>query len=233
MSDTPHINQPGGPLRASEHPNIAGRERELRSLADAIRRLTASTVTFTASAADTQGFADELDGIAERLERYVPDEIPPRYAGNPKHPEPHDFFQYDVMLGLYNPLALPIRMSWEEPRAIGRACFTTPYEGPPGCVHGAVIAAAFDQVFNVAHLMAGSAGPTAELTLRYRHPTPLHADLVFEAHIEAIEGRKIRSVGSVRSGDEVTVEATGLFIAIDPERSMNLRPGDDRDAAGE
>ena len=100
-------------------------------------------------------------------------------------------------------------------------------------MHGAVIAAAFDQVFNVAHLMAGSAGPTAELTIRYRHPTPIHAYLVFEAHIETVEGRKIRSVGSVRSGDEVTVEATGLFIAIDPERSMNLRPGDDRDAAGE
>ena len=30
------------------------------------------------------------------------------------------------MLGLYNPLALPVEMTWEPPLAIGRACFTTP-----------------------------------------------------------------------------------------------------------
>jgi hypothetical protein len=35
------------------------------------------------------------------------------------------------MLGLYNPLALPIEMEWQPPRAIGRATFDTPYEGRP------------------------------------------------------------------------------------------------------
>lgn len=32
------------------------------------------------------------------------------------------------------------------------------YEGPPGCIHGTVIAAAFDLELNVANLMSGAAG---------------------------------------------------------------------------
>jgi acyl-coenzyme A thioesterase PaaI-like protein len=129
------------------------------------------------------------------------------------------------MLGLYNPLALPIEMEWEPPRAVGHARFTTPYEGPPGCVHGAVLAGAFDQVFNVANLKSGTAGPTRELALTYLRPTPLHADLVFEAQVERVDGRAITTRGHVRHGDVVTVEARGLFIAVSRERVLQMRPG--------
>jgi acyl-coenzyme A thioesterase PaaI-like protein len=216
----PHLNQPGGPFHASTHPAIRGRERELRALADALRRLIAIAVTHTAPASDTADAAHELQRIAERLERFVPTDPPPRYAPGPVHP--HDFFQYDVVLGLYNPLALPIEMEWEPPRALGYARFTTPYEGPPGCVHGAVLAGAFDQVFNVANLKTGRAGPTRELVLRYLRPTPLHADLIFEGWIERIEGREITTVGHVRHGEVVTVEARGLFIEVSRERVYEM-----------
>ena len=126
------------------------------------------------------------------------------------------------MLGPYNPLALPIEMEWQPPRALGRARFDTPYEGPPGCVHGAVLAAAFDQVINVANILSGSAGPTASLTLDYKRPTPLGAPLEFEAWVEAVDGRKVTSRARVRVGDEVTVEARGLFILVDRDRVMRL-----------
>jgi acyl-coenzyme A thioesterase PaaI-like protein len=225
MPRGPHLNQPGGRFHASNHPAIRGRERELRSLADALRRLVSIAVTSTAGAEETGAAARELDALADRLERTVPAVPPSRYApeGTPEHP--HDFFQYDVMLGLYNPLALPIEMEWHPPRALGYAHFTTPYEGPPGCVHGAVLAGAFDQVFNVANLKSGSAGPTRELALTYLRPTPLHADLVFEGQVERVEGREITTLGRVRHGDTVTVEARGLFIMVSRERVMQMTPG--------
>ena len=131
------------------------------------------------------------------------------------------------MLGLYNPLALPVEMDWEPPRAIGRARFDTAYEGPPGCVHGAVLAGAFDQVLNVANLMTGVAGPTRELSLVYRRPTPLGVDLVFEGEVEDVRGREVTGVGRVRCGDRVTVEARGLFIRIGPERVRRMGSGRD------
>jgi acyl-coenzyme A thioesterase PaaI-like protein len=217
-----HLNQPGGRFRASTHPNVAGRERELRAMADAVRRLVRVTTNNTGDAAWTAGAAQRIAALADALEPAVPASPPPRYGGLPATMEPHDVFPYDVVLGLYNPLALPIEMEWRPPRAIGRARFDTPYEGPPGCVHGAVLAAAFDQVINVANIHSGTAGPTRTLSLEYKRPTPLGAPLLFEAWVEAVSGRKITSRALVRHAGEITVEASGLFILFDHESVMQL-----------
>ncbi len=217
----PHLNQAGGRARESLHPSVRGRERELRALADAVRRLVRITVENTGSAEWTAAAAAELGRIAERLASQVPTPIPPRYAGAlADRPEPHDYFQYDCMLGLYNPLALPVEMEWQPPRALGHARFGTPYEGPPGCVHGAILAGVFDQVFNVANLMSGSAGPTVELSLRYERPTPLHEPLVFEAWVESVDERRIVTRGQLRHGERRTVEAVGRFARIDRDRIL-------------
>jgi acyl-coenzyme A thioesterase PaaI-like protein len=217
-----HLNQPGGPFRASIHPNIAGRERELRAMADAVRRLVRITTNNTGDAAWTAAAAQRIAAVADQLEPALPAAPPPRYGALRPPEEPHDVFPYDVMLGIYNPLALPIEMEWQPPLAIGRATFDTPYEGPPGCVHGAVLAAAFDQVINIANIHSGTAGPTRTLALEYKKPTPLGAPLVFEAWVEAVDGRKVTSRAVVRDAGEVTVEASGLFILVSRERVMRL-----------
>ena len=217
-----HWNQPGGPFAASIHANVAGRERELRAMADAVRRLVRITTNNTGDAAWTADAARRLAELADSLEPALPASAPPRYGALRPPEDPHDIFPYDPVLGLYNPLALPIEMEWHPPRAIGRATFDTPYEGPPGCVHGAVLAAAFDQVINVANIHSGTAGPTATLTLAYKRPTPLAAPLEFEAWVESVDGRKISSRALVRCAGEVTVEASGLFIWVQPDRVMRL-----------
>ncbi len=221
-SRPPHWNQPGGPFRASNHANVAGRERELRAMADAVRRLVRVTTNNQRDASWTAAAANRIAALASDLEEGLSDAPPPRYGTLRPPEEPHDVFPYDPVLGLYNPIALPIEMAWRPPRAVGRAEFDTPYEGPPGCVHGAVLAAAFDQVINVANILSGAGGPTATLRLDYRKPTPLHAPLVFEAWVEGIDGRKVTSCGRVLHGDLVTAEATGLFIAVDPARVLSL-----------
>jgi acyl-coenzyme A thioesterase PaaI-like protein len=129
---------------------------------------------------------------------------------------------YDPVMGRMSPLAPPIEFCWEEGKAVGRVTFETPYEGPPGCVHGGVLAAAFDTVFNVANVMSGAAGPTAKLTLRYRRPTPLRAPLVFEGWIERSEGRRVHTRGRLLHDGVVTVEAEGLFVRVPVERVMRL-----------
>jgi acyl-coenzyme A thioesterase PaaI-like protein len=121
---------------------------------------------------------------------------------------------FDVMAGTYNPLALPIRMDWDDPIARGHARFTAPYEGPPQCVHGATIAGAFDQVLNMANLMSGTPGMTGTLTVKYRAPTPLEEDLVFEAEVQSVKGRRITTHGTLRHGDTVTATAEGVFVDL-------------------
>jgi len=190
-------------------------------MADAVRRLVRITTNNTGDAAWTADAARRIAELAGALEPALPAVPPPRYGGGAPE-EPHDVFPYDVVLGLYNPLALPIEMEWQPPLAIGRATFDTPYEGPPGCVHGAVLAAAFDQVINIANIHSGTAGPTRTLSLEYERPTPLGVPLVFEAWVESVDGRKVSSRAVVRHAGEVTALAHGLFILISRDRVMRL-----------
>ncbi len=211
-----HLNQPGGELRPSTHPRIAGRETELRAMADAVRRLVAITVDSDTDAATTAAAAARLHALADELASMVRDPEPVKHGGSGPAGEshPHDHFPFDAVLGIYNPLALPVEMTWEPPLAVGRARFPSAYEGPPRCVHGAIIAAAFDQVFNVANLKSGVAGPTAYLHVDYKRPTRLRRDLRFEGWIERREGRKVFCRGRIVQDGEVTCEAEGLFVNI-------------------
>jgi len=195
----------------------AGVER----LADAVRRLIDVTVRIAAPPAAIAAATAAIERVVGELAGFVPSPLPPRYPGGDV-PEPNDHFPYDVVLGRRNPLAVPIEIAWCPPRAIGRVVFGTPYEGPPGCVHGAVIASAFDQILNVANVMLGVPGPTAKLMVRYRRPTPLGVPLRFEGWQDRVDGRRIHGAGTLSAGDEVTAEAEGVFVRLSPEHVMRM-----------
>jgi len=191
----------------------------LARLAESVRQLIEVTVTLDASPERLADAAAQIDAVVAALRDSVPNPPPPRYPGGPTAA---DVFPYDYVMGRWNPLAAPIRFTWQDPLAVGIARFGTAYEGPPGCVHGGAIAAAFDQVLNVANLMSGNPGPTARLETRFRAPTPLHREVRFEGWVTAREERKVRSAGRLLVDGTVTAEAEGLFIVIDVERVMRL-----------
>ena len=225
-----HINQPGGPFQAIDHPAVSGRERELRALADAVRRLVAATVTNTASPADTADLAAEANALADRLEAHVPAEPPPRYG--PKAPEfsgppiTHKQAPFDLVTGICNPAALPVEMTVDSeadpPVSQGRAVFSTVYEGPPGCVHGAAIASAFDMVFTSACSAADASGPTMVLSVRYRKPTLLGVETVFEGWVEKFDGEITEVKGRATQDGQVTARAEGIFRHLDFEAIRRL-----------
>lgn len=192
---------------------------ELARLTESVRRLIDVTVSVDATPQQLADAAARVDALVAELRRAVPGQLPTRFPGGDT---PADVFPYDYVMGRWNPLAAPVEFAWEDPRAIGTVTFGTPYEGPPGCVHGAVIAAVFDQVLNVANLMSGSAGPTARLEMRYRRPTPLHRPIRFEGWVTQREARKIHTAGRLLADDVVTVEAEGLFILVDADRVMRM-----------
>lgn len=206
---------------------------DVAALAAEVRRLVAATVSADAPREAIVAATREVARIAGALERHVPTPHPPRYpGGNAAVRDAADFFPFDPVIGRLSPLAPPVRVEWHAPKAIGLVRFGVPYEGPPGCVHGAILAATFDQVFNVANLMSGVAGPTRKLEIVYRKPTPLLRDLRFEAWIDRVEGREVHTHGRVLHGDVVTVEAEGTFVQISHERVMKLLDADASASAG-
>ena len=123
-----------------------------------------------------------------------------------------------------SPLAPPLRVRWEPPRIVGEVTFGPAYEGPPGCVHGGFIAAAFDHVFSVMNLMLGTPGPTASLALQYRRPTPLRVPLRVEGWQDRVEGRRIHVRGRLLVGDQVTAEADAVFVVARDDHSTRPAP---------
>ena len=130
--------------------------------------------------------------------------------------DPHAHFDHSPIIGRSNPIAPPIEVEVRDKKVHGRAVFGAAYEGPPGCVHGGWIAAAFDEVLGMTQSMTGNPGMTGTLTIRYRRPTPLHAEIRFEAELDRVEGRKIFTTGRSYGPDgQLTAEAEGIFITVD------------------
>lgn len=195
---------------------------DLAELTRQVRRLIEATVSNQATAEVLRDVARLAGEAADRLQPFVSDPPPPRYPSIQIPASMREIFPFDCVLGPFNPLAVPIEIEWQDPKAIGTVVFRTPYEGPPGCLHGAVIAGAFDQVFNAVNLMRGNPGPTRLLEIRYRKPTPLHRELRFEGWQESVDGRDVHTAGRLLAGDVVTAEARGVFVQLSPERVMRL-----------
>ena len=128
------------------------------------------------------------------------------------------------MLGKANPLAPPIELRMEGDHLVGTATFGAAYEGPPGCVHGGYVAAAFDEVLGSAQSLSGSPGMTAQLVVNYRVS---HA-AAHRAALRGHDGQRRRAqdphrAGSCGRAQVLCAEAEGLFISIDFLRFADLK----------
>ncbi len=135
----------------AEHgPSLAAADSPRNRLAAAVRRVSDLVVGRPLDEEAVRGAAEALSRVAEDLERAAAPGKAPR--GMPDHlGHPQDFFPTSPVLGYANPVAPPIDV-WAargedgSPELRGLAFFGYPYEGPPTCVHGGVIAELFDEL---------------------------------------------------------------------------------------
>jgi acyl-coenzyme A thioesterase PaaI-like protein len=208
----------------TELAQASGALKEKRRLAAAMRVVISRLVETDAPEAELAAAADGLERYALLLATHP---RPNRYEGWAETSPAGDtagFFDHSPLIGLSNPLSPPIELRAEPDRrsVLGRGVFGSAYEGPPGCVHGGYVAAAFDEVLGFANALSGTPGMTGTLTVRYRRPTPLHTELRFEARYERSEGRKIFTTGKLFAGDSLCAEAEGIFISVGVERFRAL-----------
>jgi acyl-coenzyme A thioesterase PaaI-like protein len=205
--------------------DVPGVWRERRRIAAALRVVIERLVTSDAPESELREAADALERYAERLKRH------PRRSKTFGFPESANagevrsegtHFDYSPLIGRANPLAPPMRLWIEGDVACGSAVFGSAYEGPPGCVHGGLIAAAFDEVLGFTQSMAGQPGMTGTLTVRYRRPTPLHTELRFEGRVQRIEGRKLFVAATLHAGETLCAECEAIFIRVDFARLAAL-----------
>jgi acyl-coenzyme A thioesterase PaaI-like protein len=217
------------PLSGNDFPGIDGPpgstgDEPLNRLADAVRRISAATVGHPVPDAEIAEAADQLVRIADELEGSAPESKRPRFqpAGHPQ-----DYFPMSPMIGFANPIAPPVEV-WSvrgesgRREIRGRVTFGDAYEGPPGCVHGGIIAAVFDEVMGAANIITENPGMTGTLTVRYRRPTPLLAPLDMVARLTGTERRKIFTWAGIYHDGALTAEAEGIFVKMDPDRLLEV-----------
>lgn len=176
-------------------------------LADAVRRLIDVSIRTGADEKTIRDAQATIDAVSQTLDA-TGDAVSPRLsvdgrpvvAGNP-------------VTGFRNAIAPPCVVHadsdglWWSEFELGEQ-----YQGPPGWVHGGVLALVLDQLLGEA-ASDGLTKPlfTGTITLRYLRGTPL-GRLRAEAAIERTDGYKTFVSGHMSDAEGKTVEAEGIFI---------------------
>lgn len=194
----------------------------MRGLGEAMRTLVERLMATSAPLPAIEAAIEGIEAIEQRLDAYPTGRVPEGFSETSTSGDPSAFFDNSPLIGRANPLAPPIAVAIENNVVVGKVCFGAAYEGAPGCVHGGFVAAAFDEVLGMAQSLTGNPGMTGTMTVRYRKPTPLYAELRFEGWVDRVEGRKIFTVGRSLHDGELTAEADAVFITVDFSKIAEL-----------
>ena len=217
----------------ADRPELSTEQRAVRreavgELGDALRELVDAAVLTEVPLAELAAVGTSVRELAGRL----------RSGGRGLHdiasvddPEIGERW-YSPVYGPGNPVAPPIEASsTPDGRATGRVTLGKPHEGPPGLVHGGVVATLLDHVLARAVRAAGRGGLTATLTVTYRRPVRLGVALVATAELGTTEGRRTTATARLVAEDDpgtTLAEAEGLFVALRPERAADVFAAMDR-----
>jgi hypothetical protein len=154
-------------------------------------------------------------------ERATADPVPRIGEDAPAARRPYVDHARDI--GAYNACFPEYEIEVDGNRASGTVMFPVAFEGPPGAVHGGVLATFFDCVIQHHNCDVGVAGKTTSLLVEYRRPTPLAAPLRFEIE-RATDARRITSEVRLLAGDELVCTATMDAVAGDLSRLPSVSP---------
>ena len=210
---------------------------EPRALIDAIRRVNRAARLADLENADygmeiaaLQALADRLDdaGVDDvRMQAGLHhDELMQRFAANLTGGADRvhraldigvgGFFPYSPYIGALNPMAPPVKfetISVDDGAELrGTHTFHPIVNGPPGGVHGGVIAGVFDELLGSVCVVNDVSGFTGTLSIRYSSLTPIEQPITIRGWVDRVEGRKTFARGTFHDGVTLTAEAEGIFI---------------------
>jgi uncharacterized protein (TIGR00369 family) len=131
--------------------------------------------------------------------------------------------------GEENPQGLKLKfvVDASDPEAItatARVTLTRMHEGPPGHIHGGIIATLLDEAMSKLNRPLNLLAMTRSLSVEYLRPSPLGVSLVLVGRHVKREGRKVRHTADLMlENGTVLAHGAGFFLAIDPsliERAM-------------
>lgn len=198
------------PFPVEDAPALAALEQAQGGLARSVQGLIDACVRTRVDPPDLGEVAGQVDALTQRLLAHAQEGPLGVETSSDGRLRDHG----NPMAGMRNPIAPPLEVTGDDEGST-RATFTlgAAYEGPPGCLHGGMIAAVLDQVLGSSPARIGMPGLTAYLNTTYRRPTLLGVEHVCSARVERVDGWKVFVRGEIRDPQErVTAEAEALFV---------------------
>jgi uncharacterized protein (TIGR00369 family) len=100
--------------------------------------------------------------------------------------------------------------------ACGRLTLPEWAQGWQGMVHGGILSTLLDEVCAHACRTVGPHPVTAELTVRFRKPVPVGAEVVVRGEVVEIRRRVLQAKAELQVDGEVYAEAQARVVLIDP-----------------
>jgi uncharacterized protein (TIGR00369 family) len=92
------------------------------------------------------------------------------------------------------------------------------FQGPPGHVHGGIIATLLDEAMSKANRQFGILAMTRQMEVEYLKPVPLDTPIRITAHHRSASGRKHHCEAEIAAEDgTLLARARALFIAVTPD----------------
>ena len=203
----------------------------LEEAAGALRRLNRAVAGRAISDDLLREIAREADAQAAELEAHprrdkgddmaTQTDLAAAMEGQPLPVGIGDTLEFDPFSaggGRLHPASIGMQMRREGDAAVVAAVHVDPmFQGPPGRVHGGVVAILIDELMGAVNRMLGQRAYTARLAINLRAPAPIDADLTLRAWLHDQQGRKVILRADGRSGTDTFVEAEGLFVIPRPE----------------
>jgi uncharacterized protein (TIGR00369 family) len=123
--------------------------------------------------------------------------------------------------GVANPTGLHLDFLLAEDSSV--VCLATvpdTFEGPPGYLHGGIIATLLDETMSKSVRAQGVVAMTRRIEVDYLRPVPSGAPIRLEGRVSRHEGRKHWVEAKVLDSNGITLaHGSGLFIQIRPSQS--------------
>ncbi len=118
--------------------------------------------------------------------------------------------------GQANPVGLHLEFFLAEDSAVvSFATIADTYEGPPGYLHGGIIATLLDEAMSKAVRACGLVAMTRRLEVDYLRPVPSGSPIRIEGRVVRGDGRKHWTEARILDANGVVIaEGKGLFIEI-------------------
>jgi acyl-coenzyme A thioesterase PaaI-like protein len=204
-------------------------ESYLVPLADSVRALVDATIRTTVPRDEVLAATAAIDAVTARLRASQIDGT----AGVHFNAQGRSWQWGNAAVGTRNAAAPQMTFTYHDDDVVrSDVVLGAAHEGPPGRVHGGMLALLLDHLMGVTASHRQRPAMTGTLTMRYVRATPLGA-IHLEGRIDRFEGWKTIVLATVSDAEGVTVEAEGIFVMPRWARERFPMPGTAREETQE